>query len=410
MFATRHRVSSQGYAIIQATMQLLPQYETLSTQEINDVKRSGACVTGLHENIEIVYTGDTTFDGLLSPENRFIFNASVLIIELTYLDGDEEKAVTTGHIHLNDIIRHADIFKNQQIVFCHISPRYSPWSRAVEILRKHLPPAILCRAYASLYSFGSMRTLTELGAKSLEGRVKEVGWGWGQRKGDTRSSLHESAFMGEEYARTKTQGGVNQGLEMKGTVERDYSATQGAESAEGSIGTVVPRANSSTLGVKLGHIQTTVATSTQYSKKSLARKEGTAQAEAVEIFIECPTGCVGKVIGSGGNKIRELRARSGATIRIDQDFSDKMPPRVIISGSRAAVDSAAKMVEAIIADSSFADVAASASTDAIGGSVSSSSVPDNRKRPSPSSSANASHPPHRPKSNGNLFPGNRSRK
>jgi ribonuclease BN (tRNA processing enzyme) len=43
--------------------------------------------------VELVYTGDTTFEGLCRPELDFVFKAEILIMEVTYLDGDEQKAV-----------------------------------------------------------------------------------------------------------------------------------------------------------------------------------------------------------------------------------------------------------------------------------------------------------------------------
>ena len=41
---------------------------------------------------EFVYTGDTTFAGLLRPEISYIFRADILVVEVTYLDGSKEKA------------------------------------------------------------------------------------------------------------------------------------------------------------------------------------------------------------------------------------------------------------------------------------------------------------------------------
>ena len=103
---TIHRVPSQGYAIYSINKgKLLPEFAGLTRDELKAFKSSGQCITAEpHEKLELVYTGDTTFKGLLDPSNSFIFSAPILILELTYLDGDEFKAEQYGHIHIRDII------------------------------------------------------------------------------------------------------------------------------------------------------------------------------------------------------------------------------------------------------------------------------------------------------------------
>ena len=54
-------------------------------------------------------------------------------------------------------------------------------------------------------------------------------------------------------------------------------------------------------------------------------------------------GCEGKIIGKGGDSIRELCARTGAKIQIDKDAAT-----VTIQGKQEQVDAAIALVQAII--------------------------------------------------------------
>ena len=104
-----------------------------------------------------MYTGDTTFPGLLSasPKNAFIFSTHTLIMELTYLDGDRSKAEEYGHVHIQDIIDNAELFENvTSIIFVHLSAKYS-MSRAIKLLRDQLPARLVDKVQVSLHSFGA---------------------------------------------------------------------------------------------------------------------------------------------------------------------------------------------------------------------------------------------------------------
>ena len=189
VFPTIHRVPSQGYALYKVTAGcLLPEYSGLPGKDIGALRRSGVKVLSDEtESLELVYTGDTVIEGLLQPCNSFIFTAAILIMELTYLDGDRQKAIDRGHIHLQDIVENADKFQNQQIVFVHLSERYGPHGKALMMLRDSLPPDILRRSVVSLRSFGSGEHLTKIAAVDWNKRRADVGWGWGRQ---VNSSSH----------------------------------------------------------------------------------------------------------------------------------------------------------------------------------------------------------------------------
>jgi ribonuclease Z len=180
-FHTEHRVPSHGYALY--TMRkgkLLPEYQNLAQEEIGQLRRQGIAIKSPDtEQLEIVYTGDTLFSGLLRPENAFVFEAPILIMELTYLDGKREKAIERTHIHLDDVLEHADYFHNQQIVFVHLSQKYSA-SMALEILRDRLPASLSDRCFVNLSSFGvTTEHLTAINDRRWSQRQRvEAGWGW----------------------------------------------------------------------------------------------------------------------------------------------------------------------------------------------------------------------------------------
>ena len=186
VFPTIHRVPSQGYALYKRTNgSLLPQYTHLSGREIGELKKTGVVITSDDiESLELVYTGDTVFEGLIQPCSEFIFNSPILIMELTYLDGERQKSIDRGHIHLQDVVENAHRFNNQQIIFVHLSERYGPHGKALMMLKDGLPSDILTRSLVSLRSFGSGEHLTKIANVDFNKRRADVGWGWGRQIGN----------------------------------------------------------------------------------------------------------------------------------------------------------------------------------------------------------------------------------
>jgi ribonuclease Z len=150
VFATIHRVPSQGYAIYSTKKgELLPELRGMSGSEIRELKMMGQAICGpereeldmvslcsilraspsnflLTEPSVQVYTGDTTMAAVTDlPANTPLFEAHTFIIECTYLDGDRAKAVEWSHVHLDDIIDNAHLFdKVHRLVLVHISQKY----------------------------------------------------------------------------------------------------------------------------------------------------------------------------------------------------------------------------------------------------------------------------------------------
>lgn len=94
--------------------------------------------------ISMCFIGDTTFAGLMKPACSFIFQAPILITELTYLDGEYAKAIKWGHIHIDDIVQNCHLFENNRyVVFVHLSAKYHVFSRALMMLRNRLPKHVI---------------------------------------------------------------------------------------------------------------------------------------------------------------------------------------------------------------------------------------------------------------------------
>jgi far upstream element-binding protein len=69
---------------------------------------------------------------------------------------------------------------------------------------------------------------------------------------------------------------------------------------------------------------------------------------AVTQIVPCPPGLVGRVIGKGGETIRELQQRSGASIQIDQTVPRDCDRPISISGSAEAVAAGQQLVLDVI--------------------------------------------------------------
>eukprot|EP00605_Chrysophyceae_sp_TOSAG23-4_P000610 GSChrysophyteH1.ASY1.ANO1.687.1 assembled CDS len=169
-FATTHRVHSVGYAVFSTTVlqraALREEYQQLSPAEVRAMVRQGVQVKNpavTEQNLDFVYTGDTTFDGLLTPENVFVFKAELLVLECTYLDGLLEKANEYQHVHIQSILDHMDLFENKQIVLTHLSGRYKPHYRALKLLSDlDLPAGFARRLLVTLEAFGAPECLSRV--------------------------------------------------------------------------------------------------------------------------------------------------------------------------------------------------------------------------------------------------------
>lgn len=205
-FQTTHRVASQGYGVVHIQEELMDQYKGFSPQEIRNIKLSGRPVTTVNETVEIVYTGDTIFESLLTPGLDFIFNCQILLIEMTYLDGEIDKALKWGHIHLDQFVNASHLFNNQNIVFLHISAKYHSYSRILTLLSEKVPPSIIDRCYAALASFGSSEFISAIRKDTIDMRsTSEVGWGWASRTSVNKDGAFASSVAPGQQSQLRQQ-------------------------------------------------------------------------------------------------------------------------------------------------------------------------------------------------------------
>ena len=141
VFATTHTVPSVGYLIWQRRRKLKPELQSLTSDQIRDLRLSGTDVTHELRTPLVCYTGDTSPRGL--DEYPPAFSAKILISELTFFrpEHQREKIHKYGHLHLDDYIERADRFQNELIIAMHFSARYPTHLIEKSVMRR-LPPQL----------------------------------------------------------------------------------------------------------------------------------------------------------------------------------------------------------------------------------------------------------------------------
>ena len=121
---TRHTVPSLGYIIWERRNKLKDEYRELTGPQIRDLRTSGVAVTEERRVPLIAYLGDSSPAGL--DENPAMYDAQVLIAEMTFVAPDhrKEKIHKHGHMHLDDFVERRDRFRNECIIAGHFSTRY----------------------------------------------------------------------------------------------------------------------------------------------------------------------------------------------------------------------------------------------------------------------------------------------
>ncbi|KAL6183143.1 hypothetical protein ACLB2K_044554 [Fragaria x ananassa] len=126
-FRTYHRIPSQGYVVYSVKHKLKQEYVGLCGTEIKKMKESGVEITNILIEPQVAFTGDTTADFIVDNSNIDVLRAKILVMESTFLDESitVEHARDYGHVHLSEIINHAERFENKAILLIHFSARYT---------------------------------------------------------------------------------------------------------------------------------------------------------------------------------------------------------------------------------------------------------------------------------------------
>lgn len=170
VFATEHRVPSQGYALVrEKRLGLKQEYKQLQGRELGALRKQGVQVCEVEEVVELAFTGDTVLRGVLAQ--KLPMRARLLLMECTYLDGDRALADKHGHVHIEDLAEHAAAFAStEHMVLTHLSRRYKgmPHAQLAQLLAQALPPALLPRLYLALAPFGRAEAVTSVESLLLE--------------------------------------------------------------------------------------------------------------------------------------------------------------------------------------------------------------------------------------------------
>ena len=140
-FATKHTIPSLGYLVWERRKKLKPEYQSLSGDQIRDLRLSGVEVSAEIRIPKVAYLGDTSPAGIDAlPET---YKAEILILEMTFVAPNERASVIHkyGHTHLDDLIQRADRFENEVIIASHFSTRLHP-DQILRIVEKRLPDAL----------------------------------------------------------------------------------------------------------------------------------------------------------------------------------------------------------------------------------------------------------------------------
>lgn len=136
--ATKHTVPSLGYVVWERRKKLKEEYQSLTGDEIRDLRMSGVEVSAERRMPLVAYLGDSAPAGL--DACPAMYEAQVLIAEMTFVAPShrKEKIHKHGHMHLDDFLQRRERFHNELIIASHFSTRYLD-SQVERFVRKSLP-------------------------------------------------------------------------------------------------------------------------------------------------------------------------------------------------------------------------------------------------------------------------------
>lgn len=121
----RHRVPTVGYLFSEVRRKLRDDLAGRPGAEIAALRSGGVEVTRREEIPLLAAAGDC--DARIFEAAPELFEARVLLLECSFLaPEDRERAAFYSHIHLDDVVSRAALFRNEAVVLTHFSPRYRP--------------------------------------------------------------------------------------------------------------------------------------------------------------------------------------------------------------------------------------------------------------------------------------------
>lgn len=137
-FRTRHTIPSLGYVLFRRVRKLRPEHRVLDADTIRARRLAGEDLFFTEERFELAYATDTLIDVL--DEHPELLQSRVLVLECTFLDDRKtrQEARERGHVHLDEILDRAALFRNQAVVLMHFSQTYAP-AEVHRILKERCP-------------------------------------------------------------------------------------------------------------------------------------------------------------------------------------------------------------------------------------------------------------------------------
>lgn len=124
-FNTTHRIPTLGYVIYKLAKKLLPEFKDLDPKQLGQLRKDKKVIETEEEIPLFAFCGDTTIN--VFDNHPFLLDVKTLVLECTFVDSGvlPSKAKIGGHVHLDDIVEYAKLFKNDNLLLTHFSRRYS---------------------------------------------------------------------------------------------------------------------------------------------------------------------------------------------------------------------------------------------------------------------------------------------
>jgi ribonuclease Z len=144
---THHPVPSLGYQFFRRVKKLRAAFVGLPGPEIARRRQAGEALFDEVESLELAYVTDTLVRVL--DTSPFLGRSRVLVIECSFLDERKSLADSRAgcHIHLDELLQHAERLQNDAIVLMHFSQIYAP-DEVRGIIRRRCPPEFAARIVA----------------------------------------------------------------------------------------------------------------------------------------------------------------------------------------------------------------------------------------------------------------------
>lgn len=156
-----------GYTIVsRQSPGLKPEYQGLPGKEIGALVKSGVQVKAdPTERLEVTYTGDTSYEGILKTQENDsssssscsdvyrnqAFAAPLILCEATFLDPEmTDLSKKRGHMNIHHIPQvlashgwgtNEDL--ERKLVLFHVSSRYRPAKRALDMMLRYFPASVV---------------------------------------------------------------------------------------------------------------------------------------------------------------------------------------------------------------------------------------------------------------------------